>query len=715
MIKKIFLFVLFICAVFVLYTGTTLATADITIVSGPEILQKIAKGSQVNIRWDSTEIATIKVKIIGVVDYATTTEVYVSQVPATNKSIGLILNYPSGLYAISVESADDEDISDFSEPFYIYDPSDTIPPPAPTDISVTHPAYYAPETLNFKFTAPTVTDFYNINIYRSTVSGQLGTLVSTTTPFWSSFLKFQIYDENLIKTGTKGTVYYTLKSVDISGNESINSDQASYSWDGTSGSINVTSPTASSNYKVGETITIRWTMSGSVGPTGKVEIRLYKGDTYKALIKSSVATSSVANEYSWVISSYVGATQTYSDYKIRITSADNSLIYDESDNFSIGPAQSSGIIVTQTPHTPNLGYRGGKTSVLTLNIKNNLTREINIALLSVRLEGTAKTSDVGNVYWHDQSGGVIGVSNFGTDGSANRFASIGGSSLNESLFSIPANSYKTITVHANVSWDAVAGRTIIYNMPQDSYIYTTDRLPISGLPITSQAVTISENIASACFPNGTLLRVLNNPEVYVIIDCKKKWIKSADEFNKSGYNWADIAEFPEANLWKYPDYIKIIKTSDEPKVYKIVSNKKLWLPTTESFNKLRLDWSDIQLVSKSEIDNYQRLKLAKTASDPKIYYLTESGLKRHIINETVFLSYGNKWEDVVELSESELAIFPDSVLVKDPAGKVFLISDGKKYWYKTPEAFNKRGGNWNVIAPVNQVEIDAYPDGEILE
>lgn len=105
----------------------------------------------------------------------------------------------------------------------------------------------------------------------------------------------------------------------------------------------------------------------------------------------------------------------------------------------------------------------------------------------------------------------------------------------------------------------------------------------------------------------------------------------------------------------------------------------------------------------------------RATNDPKVYYVTESGMKRHIPNIEVFNSYGNKWEDVIVLPLTNVSSYPDNILIKlesDP--KVYKLENGQKRWIQTAEAFNRLKFNWSKIAPVNSVELNFYPTGSII-
>lgn len=165
-----------------------------------------------------------------------------------------------------------------------------------------------------------------------------------------------------------------------------------------------------------------------------------------------------------------------------------------------------------------------------------------------------------------------------------------------------------------------------------------------------------------------------------------------------------------------PSDSNLIRKLGGTKVYKIIDNKRLWIPTAKAFAETGNKWEEIQDISKTEVNQYSRLRLARATGNPKVYYLTEGGFKRWIPNPEVFNSYNNKWEDVVELEAIVLNTYPNSDLIRLQSGtKVYKLENGKKRWIKTAEAFNGLGYDWNKIASVNQIELNYYLEGEIIE
>lgn len=213
--------------------------------------------------------------------------------------------------------------------------------------------------------------------------------------------------------------------------------------------------------------------------------------------------------------------------------------------------------------------------------------------------------------------------------------------------------------------------------------------------------------------------------------------------NTGSYNWMIPSDLPVGNDYRVsvqnPDYLPFIDQSDQPfeiladradsgvtvlraanqeKVYKIISGKKLWIPSAEALLNQALTWESVRQVSTSEIDRYSRVKLIRLLGDSRVYYLTESGLKRHIPSQEAFLAYGNKWEDVVVATVgSEISYFPDNDLIKleNGGGKIYKLENGAKRWIKTSAAFNRLGFDWSKVAPVNQTEFDSYPTGTAIE
>jgi hypothetical protein len=223
-----------------------------------------------------------------------------------------------------------------------------------------------------------------------------------------------------------------------------------------------------------------------------------------------------------------------------------------------------------------------------------------------------------------------------------------------------------------------------------------------------------------CLPNGTLIKLPNNPKIYVIQNCKRKWIRTQEEFKRQGYKWENIQEKPSDVVNAYAEYLetqaKLLRAIGQNKVYRIIGNKRLWVPTISAFNAQGLKWEGIEDKAETEVNQYPRAKLLRASGDKKVYYITDSGLKRHIPTADIFSSYGNKWEDVVEVEEEVVNSYKNSDLIRKEGGaKVYKLENGTKRWIKTINAFNRLRYNWSNIAPVNETELNTYSEGEPIE
>ena len=216
-----------------------------------------------------------------------------------------------------------------------------------------------------------------------------------------------------------------------------------------------------------------------------------------------------------------------------------------------------------------------------------------------------------------------------------------------------------------------------------------------------------------------LIRPIGHPIVYFIEDGHKYKIKNPSMLYAHGYKWSDVVDIDpvEEHLYLLGKDMKmesLITVDDQ--TYYIYNDLKLSV-SQDIINSSSLSSLDAHNVSdKNLIWELRRMKLLSNEKTKKVYYITEKNRKRHIINETVFNSYGNKWEDVVEVSEEILESYSDATLVKATGDyKVYKLKDGKKRWIETAEAFNRFGFNWNEIAPVSSLEINEYLDGDVIK
>ena len=108
-------------------------------------------------------------------------------------------------------------------------------------------------------------------------------------------------------------------------------------------------------------------------------------------------------------------------------------------------------------------------------------------------------------------------------------------------------------------------------------------------------------------PRLKLLRAAGDAKVYYVTEGGlRKWIRSLDIFNSYGNQWEDVGVVPQKDLDIYPD-VDLIKLAGDAKVYKLEGNTKRWIKTAEIFNRLGYDWNKVHPVNKVEFEFYQEM------------------------------------------------------------------------------------------------------------
>ena len=368
-------------------------------------------------------------------------------------------------------------------------------------------------------------------------------------------------------------------------------------------------------------------------------------------------------------------------------------------------------------------------------------------------------------------------------------------------------------------------------------------------PTTTQSTTTPTTTPTAAisYPDNTLLKSADEPEIYVISGGQLRWIPSIEVFSAYNYNWGNIktishtelnaipkgvnlslpqqavpssvsspttagaksspnlpAGVNEGDLVRGPDGIKVyivnyhgyrrhifnpaifnmyghfkwdqIKTlgqktldslpaSDfyradgDPRVFSLkeideskgLAQKRWFNISGEKFVQLGFKWEQVFIINTKERDYYQEGtpigeaelsskiptqtsaptvapavvvitagSLAKTADNLTIYYITSNGLKKPLLNPTVFSSYkDNKWENIKIATQAQLEVYPTVQAIKLQGGddKVYLLDfpNKQKRWIKTSAALARLSIASDKVVSVNQTEFNAYADGSAIE
>ncbi len=117
--------------------------------------------------------------------------------------------------------------------------------------------------------------------------------------------------------------------------------------------ITVTRPNSGDVWYTGQSYTIRW---NSEGPITNVKIELYRGSSRVRTITNSTSND---GSYTWTVDDNLSES---SNYRIKISDANNSSIYDYSDYFEIRESEQPSITVTR-PRSGDVWYIGQSYSI----------------------------------------------------------------------------------------------------------------------------------------------------------------------------------------------------------------------------------------------------------------------------------------------------------------------------------------------------------------
>lgn len=219
----------------------------------------------------------------------------------------------------------------------------------------------------------------------------------------------------------------------------------------------------------------------------------------------------------------------------------------------------------------------------------------------------------------------------------------------------------------------------------------------AGIAPTSSPIPTPTPISASgtcILPDGTLVKLPNDPKIYVIRDCKKVWIQTVEEFNRDGYKWSDVNELPSSTVNSIPSTSSVASSpSSTPN------------PTA------------------SPAANISEGAMIQVAGDPDVYIVKYAGLKkfkRLILSPSVFKSYGHlKWENIINVDKAALDSFTTSNLVRSENGKIYRLNpsgdNGIRNHIKDMNAFQRLSLDMDSVYQINITDESSYSQGQELE
>ena len=265
--------------------------------------------------------------------------------------------------------------------------------------------------------------------------------------------------------------------------------------------------------------------------------------------------------------------------------------------------------------------------------------------------------------------------------------------------------------------------------------------------------------SSTCFLDGSLIKTPDDPKVYIIEDCKRRWIRTLEEFERNGYSFASVQEVSSESVEFHesvdpvevtvapveqqivveaptgtvepspapvpvatddvqiitppnPVDAKVVRKRGDFRIFRIIANKFLWIPSPDAFETQGLAWDGVEETDLG-VDSLDRAHLIRAIGDPRVYYVTQGGQRRHIPNIATFESYNNKWDDVVDVDPSVVVSYPHARLIKhQDRDEVYVLEAGQRRLLQNEAYAIQQGYDLENVAPVNDIEFNSYPVGQ---
>lgn len=177
-----------------------------------------------------------------------------------------------------------------------------------------------------------------------------------------------------------------------------------------------------------------------------------------------------------------------------------------------------------------------------------------------------------------------------------------------------------------------------------------DNISLLSNIITFTTPPVPESIKA--LQDNDLIKLYENPKIYVIRNGKKLWIPTLEAFEAQEYRWQNIQEFEEEAFFSVSE-AELIRIQGKPEVYQVIVDKKRHIPTAEAFINEGYSWESITEIG-VEIASWYKVANLLRAKDGAKVYLIEGATKRWIKTEEAFLGLGYSWKDILELPLSTL-------------------------------------------------------------
>ena len=158
----------------------------------------------------------------------------------------------------------------------------------------------------------------------------------------------------------------------------------------------------------------------------------------------------------------------------------------------------------------------------------------------------------------------------------------------------------------------------------------------------------------------------------------------------------------------------VVQEKETGAIYQIINGKKHLIPTPDIFEDYGFKSEKVVSVSSDQLLSYPRASLVKIKGKKTIYYITETNLKREIIDNDSLASYGKEKGDAINISKKELEFYSSNEYIYqlEPYNPDIFKIEGKTKRYLTPIAVQRLNIQNYQVAPVSPKEFEAYKIGK---
>jgi len=238
-------------------------------------------------------------------------------------------------------------------------------------------------------------------------------------------------------------------------------------------------------------------------------------------------------------------------------------------------------------------------------------------------------------------------------------------------------------------------------------------------------------------PNKSVIKVKDKPTVYVVEDGVKQPIQSPAVLASNGLSFDDVEEVDQEEADTYADAEPLnyadgtmVREADRSEVYVIANGQKKHILDPIAFSDLGYNWNNVLVVAPKSLGIFSNADpmnsnsthpegaLIRVEGTPTVY-VVEGGKKIPISDIQLFNARKYDWNKVLVVKDSQAKKFsvatqltyPDGSLIKDNAGKVYVVDHGTKRWIRSAEDFKKAGFKEEKVVTVDNSVSAQLPEG----